>query len=33
MVAQQKSLMPEMMLRDMTAREVADLTAFLHSLK
>jgi uncharacterized repeat protein (TIGR03806 family) len=30
---QQKSLMPELLLRDMTAREAADLTAFLHSLK
>jgi uncharacterized repeat protein (TIGR03806 family) len=33
LAAQQKSLMPDLMLRDMTAREVADLTAFLHSLK
>ena len=33
LVAQQKSLMPDLLLRDMTAREVADLTAFLHSLK
>ncbi len=32
-VAQQKSLMPDLLLRDMTARDVADLTAFLHSLK
>jgi uncharacterized repeat protein (TIGR03806 family) len=30
---QQKSMMPELLLRDMTAREAADLTAFLHSLK
>ncbi len=33
LVAQQKSLMPDLLLRDMTAREVADLIAFLHSLK
>jgi uncharacterized repeat protein (TIGR03806 family) len=33
LVPQQKSMMPELLLRDMTAREVADLTAFLHSLK
>ncbi len=33
LVAQQKSLMPDLLLRDMTARDVADLTAFLHSLK
>ncbi|MEX0677381.1 MAG: PQQ-dependent sugar dehydrogenase [Pirellulales bacterium] len=33
LVAQQKSLMPDLLLRDMTAREVVDLTAFLHSLK
>jgi uncharacterized repeat protein (TIGR03806 family) len=33
LVPQQKSLMPELLLRDMTARDVADLTAFLHSLK
>jgi uncharacterized repeat protein (TIGR03806 family) len=33
LAAQQKSLMPDLLLRDMTAREVADLTAFLHSLK
>jgi uncharacterized repeat protein (TIGR03806 family) len=32
-VTQQKSLMPELLLRDLTARQVADLTAFLHSLK
>jgi uncharacterized repeat protein (TIGR03806 family) len=32
-VAQQKSLMPDLLLRDMTAGEVADLTAYLHSLK
>jgi putative heme-binding domain-containing protein len=33
LVAQQKSLMPDLMLRDMTARQVADLVAFLQSLK
>jgi len=33
LAAQQKSLMPDLLLRDMTARDVADLTAFLHSLK
>jgi uncharacterized repeat protein (TIGR03806 family) len=33
MVAQQKSLMPDLLLRDMTALQVADLTAFLSSLK
>ncbi len=33
LVAQQKSLMPELMLRDMTARQAADLIAFLQSLK
>src|SRR5205823_3651105 len=31
LVAQQKSMMSDLLLRDMTAREVADLTAFLHS--
>jgi uncharacterized repeat protein (TIGR03806 family) len=31
--AQQKSLMPELLLRDLTAEQVADLTAFLSSLK
>ncbi len=33
LIPQQKSLMPELLLRDMTAREVADLTAYLNSLK
>jgi putative heme-binding domain-containing protein len=33
MAAQQQSLMPDLLLRDMTARQVADLTAFLDSLK
>jgi putative heme-binding domain-containing protein len=33
MVPQQKSLMPELLLRDLTAEQVADLTAFLSSLK
>lgn len=33
LVAQQKSLMPELLLRDLTAEQVADLTAFLSSLK
>jgi uncharacterized repeat protein (TIGR03806 family) len=33
MVAQSTSLMPDLLLRDMTAREVADLAAFLGSLK
>jgi putative heme-binding domain-containing protein len=33
MVAQQKSLMPDLLLRDFTAEQVADLTAFLSSLK
>jgi uncharacterized repeat protein (TIGR03806 family) len=33
LVPQQQSLMPELLLRDMTAREVADLTTFLESLK
>jgi hypothetical protein len=33
MVAQQKSLMPDLLLRDLTAEQVADLTAFLSSLK
>jgi putative heme-binding domain-containing protein len=32
-VPQQKSLMPELLLRDMTPREVADLLEFLQSLK
>jgi putative heme-binding domain-containing protein len=30
---QQKSLMPDLLLRDLTAEQVADLTAFLSSLK
>ena len=30
---QQKSLMPDLLLRDFTAEQVADLTAFLSSLK
>jgi len=30
---QQKSIMPEMLLRDMTAQQVADLLAYLQSLK
>ena len=33
LVPQQQSMMPELLLRDMTAREVADLTEFLSSLK
>jgi uncharacterized repeat protein (TIGR03806 family) len=33
LVSQQKSLMPELLLRDLTAEQVADLTAFLRSLK
>ncbi len=33
MVAEQKSVMPELLLRDLTAEQVADLTAFLSSLK
>jgi putative heme-binding domain-containing protein len=33
MVPQQKSLMPELLLRDMTAREVVDMLEFLASLK
>lgn len=32
-VPQQQSLMPELLLRDLTAEQVADLTAFLSSLK
>ncbi len=32
-VPQQKSLMPELLLRDMTAQEAADLLEFLASLK
>ena len=30
---QQKSLMPDLLLRDLTAEQVADLTAYLSSLK
>ena len=33
LAAQQKSLMPELLLRDLTAEQVADLTVFLGSLK
>ncbi len=33
MAPQQQSIMPELLLRDMTAREVADLTEFLGSLR
>jgi putative heme-binding domain-containing protein len=33
MTAQQKSLMPDLLLRDFTAEQVADLVAFLGSLK
>ena len=33
LAAQQKSLMPDLLVRDMTAQQVADLTAFLSSLK
>ena len=33
LVAQRKSLMPELLLKDMTAQQVADLLAFLASLK
>ena len=33
LVPQQKSLMPDLLLRDLTAEQVADLTAFLSSLK
>lgn len=33
MISQQKSLMPENLLRDMTIQQVADLLAFLESLK
>jgi putative heme-binding domain-containing protein len=33
MAPQAKSLMPELLLRDLTAEDVADLTAFLSSLK
>jgi putative heme-binding domain-containing protein len=33
LAAQQTSLMPELLLRELTAEQVADLTAFLNSLK
>ena len=33
MLPQRKSLMPELLLRDMTAKQVADLLAYLKSLK
>ena len=33
LVPQQKSLMPDLLLRDLTAEQVADLPAFLSSLK
>ena len=33
LVPQRKSLMPELLLRDMTAQQVADLLAYLGSLK
>ena len=33
MAPQQKSLMPDLLVRDMTAQQVADLTAFLASMK
>jgi uncharacterized repeat protein (TIGR03806 family) len=33
LVTQRKSLMPDLLLRDMTAQQVADLTAFLSGLK
>lgn len=33
LVAQKKSLMPELLLRDMTAQQVADLLAYLSSLR
>ncbi len=33
LVSQQKSLMPDLLLRDMTAQEAADLVAFLGSLR
>jgi hypothetical protein len=32
-VPQQKSLMPDLLLRDMTPQQVADLLAYLSSLK
>ena len=33
LVRQQKSLMPELLLRDSTAQDAADLVAFVASLK
>jgi putative heme-binding domain-containing protein len=33
LVRQRKSLMPELLLRDLTAQQVADLVAFLATLK
>ena len=33
LVPQRQSLMPELLLRDMTAEQVADLLAYLESLK
>jgi hypothetical protein len=33
MTSQQKSLMPELLLRDMTPQQAADLLAYLNSLK
>ena len=33
MVRQKKSLMPDLLLRDMTAQQVADLLAFLSELR
>jgi hypothetical protein len=33
LVPQQKSLMPELLLRDMTRQQVADLLAYLATLK
>ena len=33
LVAQQQSLMPDLLLRDMTKEQVADLLAFLESLR
>jgi len=33
LVRQQKSLMPDLLLRDMTRQQVADLLAYLASLK
>ena len=33
LIVQRKSMMPELLLKDMTAQQVADLLAFLGSLK